>query len=62
MVLVGSCGNGCEDVERIQLFVERGRERIVWERIMTFCFAKDKEKLFDAKRLRISKIYIYIYI
>ena len=33
---------------------ERGQERIGWERIITFCVAKEKENLFNAERLRIS--------
>jgi len=33
---------------------ERGQERIGWERIITFCVAKEKEKLFNAERLQIS--------
>jgi len=42
-------------MERIKLFVERGRERIVWKRVTTFCVAKGKEKFFDSERWRISQ-------
>jgi hypothetical protein len=34
--------------------VERGTERIVWEKMVTFCVAEQKEKFFAAELLQIA--------